>query len=232
MELDWSERSPHIRTLYHPWQPDDGYEENVIAAAEARFGIRLPAPLRTFYQAWGRRKDITHANQSLLKPGEMIGRPDALIFCMENQAVCSWAIQREALEDADPPVVVADALREWEWSELDAPLVWTPSYTHVSDFLDTLTYHHALCGGAIHGGWTELFHPQESQNAWLEQHWHRTTVGPMVFGLVDGDYDALPFYVRNGQALAWWNGCSVAARSVEDIDEIGQALQITWLHRW
>ncbi len=27
MELDWSEQLSHIRTLYRPWQPDDGYEE-------------------------------------------------------------------------------------------------------------------------------------------------------------------------------------------------------------
>ena len=233
MELDWSEQSPHIRTLYHPWQPGDGWEENVIAAAEARLGVRLPAPLRIFYQAWGRRKDVTQTNQSLLDPGELVRRPDALIFCAENQGTCYWAIEGKTLEEADPPVVIADALRDWEMSEISSPLIWTPSHTHVSDFLDTLTYHHALCGGAMHGGYTELFQHQESQNAWLEQHWRRTAVGPMVFGLVDGDYDDLPFYVRNGQAaLAWLGGYSVAARSVEDIDEIGQALQVTWKHRW
>ena len=25
MEFDWSEQSPHIRSLYRPWQPGDGY---------------------------------------------------------------------------------------------------------------------------------------------------------------------------------------------------------------
>ena len=204
----------------------------MISTEETRLGIRLPAPLRIFYQTWGRRKDLTQTNQHLLGPTKLVRRPDALIFCVENQACSYWAIQHEVLEQVNPPVVMAYALQDWEMSEISSPLIWMPNHVHVSGFLDTLTYHHALCGGAMHGGWTELSHHQESQNAWLEQHWHRTTVGPMVFGLVDGDYGDLPFYVRDGQALAWLGGCSAAARSVEDIDEIGQALQVTWKDRW
>jgi hypothetical protein len=53
MELDWSEQSPHIRTLYRRWQPGDGYEEAIIAAAEAKLGLRLPAILRNFYPTSG-----------------------------------------------------------------------------------------------------------------------------------------------------------------------------------
>ena len=154
MELDWSEQSLHIRTLYAPWQSGNGYEESMILAEEVRLGVRLPDPLRTFYQAWGRRKDLAQ------------------------------------------------------------------------------TYQHALCGGALHGGWTGLFHHQKFQDLWLEQNWHRTTVGPMAFGLIDEYDDDLPFYVRHGQALAWGFGCSVATCSSEDLDEIGQALQVSWTHRW
>jgi hypothetical protein len=232
MELDWSEQSPHIRTLYHPWQPGDGYEENMIMAAETRLAAHLPDPLRAFYQAWGRRKDLTQTNQYLLGPAELVQRPDALIFCVENQGCNYWAILREDLEKVNPPVVTAYALPDWNMSEISSPLIWIPSYIHISDFLDTLTYHHALCGGAIHGGYTEDFRHQGFQEAWLKQHWQRTTVGPMVFGLVD-EYDSdLPFYVRDGQALAWFFGCSAATRSVEDLDEIGQILQFTWKYRW
>ena len=59
MELDWSAQSPHIRSLFHPWQPGDGYEEADIVAAEKRLGVRLPTTLRNFYLAWGKRKDLT-----------------------------------------------------------------------------------------------------------------------------------------------------------------------------
>src|ERR1700753_263602 len=178
MKLDWSEQSSHIRTMYAPWHPDDRYEEDVIQAVEAQMGSNLPTPLRTFYLAWGRRKDLTQFNQVLVGPDELIMRPDALIFCFENQAICSWAIRREDLTQTDPPVVVADALPDWKWSEIDAPLNWMSSHAHISDFLNTLTYHHALCGGAIHGGYTKGLRYQEYQNAWLEQYWHRTIVGP------------------------------------------------------
>jgi hypothetical protein len=232
MELDWSEQSPHIRTLYAPWQSGNGYEESVISAEEARLGVRLPDPLRNFYQAWGRRKDLTQTYQSLLAPGELAWRPDALIFCAENQGRNYWAILCKELEKVNPSVVKAYALPDWEMSEIASPLVWEPNYANVSDFLDTLTYQHALCGGALHGGWTKLFRHQKFQDRWLEQNWHRTTIGPMAFGLVDEYDDDLPFYVRHGQALAWGFGCSVATRSVEDLDEISQALQISWEHRW
>jgi hypothetical protein len=233
MELDWSEQSAHIRTLYRPWQPGDGYEEATITAAETQLGIHLPTSLRTFYRAWGLRRDMTQMNNFLLGPNELVVRADAVFFCVENQATCSWAVRRAALEEFNPPIVVADALHEWEMQEIQSPLTWRPSHAHLSDFLDDFTYYHALCGGAIHGGFTEGFHHQEDQHAWLERHCHRITVGPMCFGMdVDATEYDLPFYVRDGQALAWLYGCSVAVREAESLDEISQALQITWVERW
>lgn len=159
MELDWSEQSAHIRTLYAPWQAGDGYEERVISVAEDRLGMHLPATLRSFYQTWGRRKDMMRLNHPLLGPAEWVLRPDALIFCAENQGTSYWAILREDLRRVNPPVVQAWALPDWHMSETSSPLTWKPNYAHVSDFLDTLTYHHAFCGGALHGGWTGAFHP-------------------------------------------------------------------------
>jgi hypothetical protein len=234
MELDWSEQSAHIRTLYAAWQPGDGYEESIISGEELRLGVRLPAPLRSFYRAWGRRKDMTQTDIPLLGPAEWILRPEALIFCVENQATMYWAILSEDLEKANPPVVKAYALREWEVSEIASPLTWMLNYSHVSDFLDMLTYHHALCGGALHGGWSaSTFQHEESQDMWLEQHWQRTTIAPMVIGLVDEYVGYLPFYVRPGQALfRGGGGCWAATSSVEDLDEIGQVFQVTWRHRW
>ncbi len=236
MELDWSEQSLHIRTLYRPWQPGDGYEEHVISASEEQLGVRLPAPLRIFYQAWGQRKDMTRTNQALLGPTELILRPDALIFCMENQGVYCWAIPHEYLADADPPVVRTqelEASQEWSWSEIDAPAHWMPSHPHLSDFLDTLMYHQAFCGGAPQcgSGHCQL---QESHEAWLEQHCHRIMVRTMALGAGDdGDDPDIPLYRRDGLLLYHSEGwCNVAARSVEDFDTIAEVLQITWDHRW
>jgi hypothetical protein len=200
---------------------------------ERELGIQLPMILRNFYQAWGLRRDLTRMNTPLLLPDELVVRADTLIFCVENQAVCYWAIERKALEESNPPVVVADSEPEWEMQQVQSPLTWRPSHAHLSDFLDDLTYQHAFCGGAIHGGWTELFQPQEFQHAWLEQHWHRTAVGPMRFGIeVDETVDDLPIYGRDGQALTCFLGCSAAVRKSEALDEISQALQVTWKKRW
>lgn len=80
MELDWSEQSSHIRTLYRPWQPDDGYEEAIITAAETRLGVHVPTPLRAFYWAWGRCRDLTQTCDCLLAPHELVIQADALIM--------------------------------------------------------------------------------------------------------------------------------------------------------
>lgn len=152
MELDWSEHSTHIRALYAPWQPGDGYEEQILVAAEDRLGIRLPEPLRSFVLAWGRRKDLTRKSHPMLSPTQFLLHDDALVFWVENQACTYWAIPLGDLARTNPPVIKAEP--HWNGSELASPLAWEPTSFHVSDFLDTLTYHHALCGGALHGGWT------------------------------------------------------------------------------
>lgn len=89
MELDWSEQSPHIRSLFHPWQPGDGYDEAAIVAAEARLGVRLPTTLRNFYLAWGKRKDISLRSHPLLSPDELMFRDNALYFGLRiRQSSC------------------------------------------------------------------------------------------------------------------------------------------------
>src|SRR5262245_50634130 len=51
--LDWSQQALHIRSLYRPWRSGDDYALEEIAPAEARLGIQLPEPLRSYYQHWG-----------------------------------------------------------------------------------------------------------------------------------------------------------------------------------
>ena len=70
--------------------------------------------------------------------------------------------------------------------------------------------------------------------AWLEEHWSKVTFRPMVFGLVP-DTDRYPWvtlYMRDGQALSYIGGYSIAARRAEALDEIAQRFQITWARRW
>ncbi len=224
MELDWSEQSPHIHTLFRPWQPGDGYDEAAIQEAEERLVLRLPVTLRNFYLAWGRRQDLTEVYHALLPPDKLELREDTLLFWVENQAVFYWGIPHAAMGEADPPVVVTASGPE---------LPWTPSHAHLSSFLDDMTYKHAFYpGGAIHGGWTDLYSPALPAHhiAWLDEHWNKATVTTLVFGF---DADPQPtLYVRDGLAFWWSGGGSLAAREAEALDEISQRFQLTWKHRW
>jgi hypothetical protein len=233
MELDWSEQSSHIRTLYRPWRPDDGYEEVTIRAAEAQLGIHLPTSLRSFYRTWGRRRDLTRTREHLLGPDGLVIRAGVLIFCVENQATCYWAVRCEDLEESNPPIVVALVACGQSMREAASTLTWRLSHAHLSDFLDDLTYEHALSGGAVHGGYSNHFRPQEDQYAWLERQWRHATVTPMCLGMEPGTVLDRPFlHVRDGQALAIMYGCSAAVCEAEALDEISQQLQVTWVQRW
>lgn len=225
MELDWSKQSPHIRTLFRPWQPGDGYDEAAIVAEEKRLGVRLPHTLRQFYLTWGRRRDLTRTMHPLLSPDELEPRGDVLVFWAENQAVVLWGIRYERLQEADPPVVVAQ--------NDDVGLEWVSNSARLSDFLDEMTYQNALQGGALHGG-RSAWRAQEAQQLhWLEDHWRKARVGPKGFGEDINASEWPTIYIREGQAVCWyWDWWRAAAGSVEALDEIAQELQITWEKRW
>lgn len=238
MDLDWSEQSPHIRSLYAPWQPEDGYEDDVIAAAEARCGVRLPATLRSFYGVWGRRHDLTRMNECLLPPDAWVVHSNALIFCVENQACAYWALPLEALEGADPPILEADSGPEMSLRELTVDLAWRTRRQHVSAFLDDLTYTHAFSRGALNGAWSGPTYPEPWQVETLERDWRKATYMSMQLRstavndpAVDG-WLGSPLYVRDGQAIEWFHNFFAVANSEEALDEMAQALAIEWEERW
>jgi hypothetical protein len=229
MELDWSEQSPHIRSLFRPWQPGDGYDEATIQAAEARLGVRLPATLRTFYLVWGRREDLTRAWYYLLNPEDLLIRANTLIFWVENQAVVYWGIPREAMSEPDPPVVITYS-GESGW-EVESELHWTPSHAQLSSLLDDLTYLNAF-GGAAHTGVSAAMPQQAQQIAWLEEAWGKAKVTPACFGMPPETKEYPTLYIREGQALHWVVRYGAVAGEAKALDEIAQALQITWEKQW
>jgi hypothetical protein len=249
MELDWSEQSAHIRSLYRPWEPGDGYDEETLQAAEARLGVRLPLMLQQFFLGWGQRVDMTRRMHPLLPPDQLKIKDGALLFWAENQAVVLWGVLREVLDEADPSVVVA-------WN-VEEGLQWTPSHARLSDFFDDLTYFHALVGGAIHGGRSAEVVQEPQQIRWLENQWSKARVGPACFGWPPDTTIYPTLYTRAGQALYWedsrwraevrseetlsgivqtlfWDTSRwhAATNSEEALDEIAQELQIPWAVRW
>lgn len=235
MNLDWSEQSPHIRSLYRPWQPGDGYEEGALAAAETQCGVRVPATLRLFYETWGRRRDLTQLQEHLLAPDEWVVHAGALIFCVENQGITYWAVRQEALAQTNPPVVIAEAGPEMSLDEVMAELVWHPSHQQVSDFLDDLTYMHAFAGGALHGAKSaSSLRPNPRQLAWLERDWRKARLTQMFqsHSVEPVDWRGLPVYVREAQALWGVDRWSVVSGSEEALDEIARELDLGWEKQW
>lgn len=68
----------------------DGVDGGRLQAAEDRIGILLPAALREAYLLFGRRRDLTAAQDRLVLPEQL--RTDAdgvLVFRLEAQ-YCAW----------------------------------------------------------------------------------------------------------------------------------------------
>jgi hypothetical protein len=174
---------------------------------------------------------LTAQQDFLRHPNGLVVRADTLIFWVENQGACYWGVPCESLKEDDPSVVITEA-GSTGW-EVESKLNWKPSHPHLSSFLDDMTYQHAFLGGAIHGGWAPsnlLSTLPADQVAWLEEHWSKANVGPMVFGVEpNANWHCPPVYTRDGQAF-WWG--TLASREAQAVDEIGKRLQFTWKWRW
>ncbi len=224
MAFQWSAHAAHIQQLYRPWHPDDGYAESAIAAVETHLGLRFPICLRQFYRAWGARNDLARTNQVLLSLDQVFLQSDALVICAENQWVSYWAIPCNALGQDDPPVVTA-------WNE-DPPLIWRPSHLHLSHFLDYLTYMHAFDGGAMHGGYSR---EPITNDLWLRMcEYGHIQLLPTVPPWLVSDAASQPWslILGEGYAMHGVGFVGVAAKTSARLDDISQALQITWQQRW
>ncbi len=224
MSFQWSDNAVHIQSLYHPWYPNDGYDEAVVTAAEQKFGVRFPTILRNFYRSWAVRDDLTRRNQILLRPDDLFLQDEALIVCVENQWVWYWAIPYSALGQDNPPVLMA---RNEEPS-----LVWQPSHAHISDFLDYLTYEHAFDGGAIHGAYSQEWVNDELRMQ-MRRFGHERVLPTYPPWLVPGTAgQQWPLIVGEQYVLDGLIKVAVATNTSEILDHISESLQITWEHRW
>lgn len=85
----------------------DGVDAGRLQAAEDRVGILLPAALREAYLLFGRRRDLTAAQDRLVSPEQL--RTDAdgvLVFRVEAQYCARWGVPAGVVGRDDPPVVV------------------------------------------------------------------------------------------------------------------------------
>lgn len=99
-----------IEVFAHAWArpltPADGIPSPEVRKAEQRLGLRLPAALSEAYALFGRRRDLTAVQNSLLTPDELLLDPsgELLVFRSENQGGAGWGIPLEQPAHDDSPV--------------------------------------------------------------------------------------------------------------------------------
>jgi hypothetical protein len=108
-----------------PLADDGGRPEADLRAVEQRLGLRLPAAIREAYALFGRREDLTSILDWLLglEELEVDATGEVLIYRVENQSVAVWGVPLAAIQQPDPPVVVARTSRTWAGSRSGAVFV-------------------------------------------------------------------------------------------------------------
>src|SRR5207302_2034323 len=102
----WALLSQLVTHWYTPLIQRDGYDAEDLQQCGERLGVPIPAALREWYCLAGRRSDIWNRQDTLLSPERLSFVGDLLEFYVENQYVTSWGVQRRALAEDDPPVLV------------------------------------------------------------------------------------------------------------------------------
>jgi hypothetical protein len=104
MEDYWAEVKKFIAEWHRPLELGDGYSEEEIQEAEARLGIRFPEALRGWYRWAGKWYADMQEQDRQVPLSDLVWEEDVLVFHVENQYVCEWAIRREAFDQSNPPV--------------------------------------------------------------------------------------------------------------------------------
>jgi hypothetical protein len=124
-----------------------GYSSGSVERAEARLGIRLPAPLRDYYLKVGRHK-INRVHNRLWPPEALEISQGRLVFMEENQGVVFWGV-RSRSEAADPLVYQTTELDDGEWV----------AESKCSQFLPAMLCWQAVGGGLPYIGYSDSLSP-------------------------------------------------------------------------
>jgi hypothetical protein len=208
MVQDWAMRFRRLLTdIFGRTALSHGYSSRSVERAEARLGIRLPAPLRDYYLTVGRHK-INQAHNRLWPPEALMISQGRLVFMEENQEVVFWGV-RSRSEAADPVVYQTTELDDGDWV----------SESRCSQFLPAMLCWQAVGGGLPNFGYSD---PLASSVA------RRLTIGWSPAGrIID-----LTAFVKTGRVLcAIREGKSVllhvASRSRRDFQAMVSGFGVT-----
>src|SRR5262249_38986158 len=92
------------RTFGYPLTQVAGFASEVLAAAQKRLGVQVPAALRDYYSVAGRERRFSACHHRLLPPQQWAIDQQRLIFMEENQGVVCWGVSTRNPDVDDPPV--------------------------------------------------------------------------------------------------------------------------------
>jgi hypothetical protein len=134
-----------VKELFGLTQPK-GLPETGIAQMRAVCGV-LPEALGTWYRELGGEEAVNQTQNNLLLPEQLswCRSPDHFFIYLENQGVCGWAIRREDMDRADPPVWVSfqESVPDRGGVMISRWPLWERESARVSDFLVGMAHLHA-----------------------------------------------------------------------------------------
>lgn len=89
-----------------PPRPEDGYPEEVLAAAETRLGLRLPAALREWLALLGRWPGIARLDRLVVRPWHLSLESGLLVVLIDGPSRVS--VREADLAREDPPLFVEE----------------------------------------------------------------------------------------------------------------------------
>ena len=125
-------------TFGYPLTEGDSLPPRVLAEAEERLGVRVPAALREYYLIAGRERRFNTCHNRLLPPSDWRIDKKRPIFMEENQSVAWWGVSVRSPGSADPPV--SQGIN-------DRPITWRPEHRQCSVFLAVMLHYQAVNGG-------------------------------------------------------------------------------------
>jgi hypothetical protein len=167
------------RTFGHPLTERTALSSKVLAAAQKRLGVRIPAALRDYYLLAGRERRFNACHDRLLAPAEWSVDKKRLIFMEENQKVVWWGVSTRNPDSDDPPV---------SQGVNDEPITWHPEHRKCSVFLAVMLHYQAVSGGFRYCGRANA--PDQSSYRFDENGW-----------IYYGEVNSLLAYSRSNQVV-------------------------------
>ena len=198
-----------IKKMYNISNPN-GFSDDEINSIRSIFG-NLPQVFIDYYCELGKIERLNHTQDSLIVPEQFqyFKNDDYLIFYRENQRVCVWAIHKNDLKKADPPVYMSEDEKEWRL-ETDT----------LSDFFTAMAYLQAVF--ALDYGAETYYEIEENDLTYIRNHYtnkgvsfNQWTTGIEFYGNYN---DSIIVVMGNGQELLY------SSDSKEHFDEMNADL--------